>query len=295
MSKLYTVHLPFISRAPSKIGLAGTVRKGNSSSIFAMTKTFQNWLPFGGSSIPNAKHIPTVWSDYRTEGDKYYDYLGISRQHLSSEYSGDLLALNEPRLPTQANKTPQEAVYLFNNIVKQYPKAKLYFPQFALDNPEECYYWYTQFYEQYEKIFGYPPKHEGIGIHVYTDTVEQTEYLVTKFQELLGDRNLKLIVSEFGVPWSQDELLQDDSEYSERLKELGIFDDYVSRLSTVNSEVRADKIMKYYISNRDIKHALYFMNAPDDWSNLFSPVWMQCGKYYEDFSGVGKSWIKHNR
>lgn len=289
----YTIHLPLVSKSKSKIGLAGFVAKGASSVFGHATGVYQNWSSSSTRNLSeNAQHIPTIWSNKRTLNGKVTDYFDIAGKVLPKDYSGDLLVLNEPRLKTQANKSPSEAVDIFRWTRIAYPSAKIYFPQFALDNPEECLRWYSEFVIKYFNTYNEKPKVEGIGVHVYTNTVHEVDYLVSKFTDSFKDSGLKFIVSEFGVTWSRDELYSDNSEYTDNLKELGVFDDYLSKLSEIPSQTRAEEIMRYYSRNKNIKYALYFMNAPDDFSKTFSPVWLQCGQYYDQISGTGKAWLK---
>jgi hypothetical protein len=90
-----------------------------------------------------------IWGLTRPEYPNYG--LDYAKQKLSRDYSGWLLVLNEPADHAQANLTPSEGAFLWQEVCRFWPRAKLVGPQMLIAMQGTAFYaraqgWFQQFW-----------------------------------------------------------------------------------------------------------------------------------------------------
>lgn len=108
------------------------------------------------------ERVPMLWGlDRYMPQRKRIDYLAMAEARLPSEYDGWLIFVNEPTFNGQAWLNPNTAAWLFAEVCRLFPQAKLTSPQMALWHPEmpdqfeRAQRWLTRWWE----MIGY---HDGL-------------------------------------------------------------------------------------------------------------------------------------
>jgi hypothetical protein len=157
--------------------------------------------PFKGLAIADMDHFDDIyvlggewWYDWTSPLDLYSAkvpmlWSGLPSTNIPSDYTGWILAMNEPNVSTQLNITPSEAVSRLNALRTSYPYAKILCCGVSI--------WAGDWTEDFWDLGGRP---DAWHVHAYTEewitpTFVQSE--LTEWHTLTGG---DYWISEFGSP-----------------------------------------------------------------------------------------------
>ena len=189
-ASVYTLYLPIIMTAPGPVkGVAG----GSCEDVAAVGGRWRyGWMP-QINDCPNIEDVPMIGNT----------------KAMGQPVGGDsawLMGFNEPDWKEQANIPPKEAAIMWRQIEALYPTRLLVAPAPSCARGGEQ--WLVNFYNEYRKLYGRPPRLDALAVHCYNglgDTTECKELVRWYLRQAQTWGVAEVWVTEFGFQaWRSD-------------------------------------------------------------------------------------------